>query len=287
MRRLATKRFGESRLLPFTVLVVSLLLYPVNARSEGPPTKSSPLNIAPRITKTAFESNYGKLALAFEPNRGQADSHVKYLARGPGYTLALSPTQASLVLTHMTAPVFSDEGVDLIETPASQLEMPKTESHAITLTMLGANRAPRIEGIEKLLGISNYFLGNDRSRWRSDIPNYSKVRYSSVYPGVDLVYYGTQGHLEYDFVVAPHANPGAIRFALDGADKVELSPFGDLVMHAGRDQLSLRKPLIFQEIAGHRREIAGHLKQIDKRTFGFEIVHYDRGSPLIIDPGLV
>ena len=171
---------------------------------------------------------------------------MKYLAHGPGYTLALSPSEATLVLTHVTPP-------PALQTASKRPELksliPKTEARTIGIRMLGANRAPKINGVDKLPGISNYFVGNDRAKWKSNIPNYAKVRYSSVYPGVDLVYYGTQGHLEYDLIVAPQANPGAICFAIDGADQVALEANGDLVMHAGSDRLALRNPSSTRKLA--------------------------------------
>jgi hypothetical protein len=262
---------------------------PVFASSRRP---DSPSKIARRGNSRAsgqatVTKQFAKLPLSFEPNQGQADPGVKYLAHGPGYTLALSPAEATLVLTHPTPPA----GPSKFQAPSKRLDpksiATKATTRTITMRMLGANRAPKIEGVDKQPGISNYFVGNDRAKWRSNIPNYAKVRYSSVYPGIDLVYYGTQGHLEYDLVVAPHRNPGAIRFAIDGADKVALDANGNLVMHAGRDQLALRKPVIYQEIDGKRKEIAGRFKWTDKKTVGFEVASYDRNSALIIDPGLV
>jgi hypothetical protein len=278
-------RLSGSWLCLLALFLFSVLFNPINVRSAPPPAKSRRTNIARRVTKPSIESNYGKLPIAFEPNRGQS-SGVKYLAHGPGYTLALSPTETTIVLTH--APPVAPPN---LQTASKRLD-PKSlvtgaTARTISLRMLGANRAPKINGVGELPGISNYFVGNDRSKWQSNIPNYAKVRYSSVYPGVDLVYYGTQGHLEYDLIVAPQGNPGAIRFAIDGADKVELNANGDLVMHAGRDQLALRKPVIYQEIGGQRKVIAGHFKWGEKKTIGFDLASYDRRRALIIDPGLV
>jgi hypothetical protein len=269
--------------LAATALILGIMI-PSAASPDGPARVAA--ETRHRATSAAAP-RFAKLPLSFEPNQGQADPRVKYLAHGPGYTLALSPAEATLVLTHATPPA----GPPKFQAPSKRLDLKsiatKATTRTITVRMLGANRAPRIDGVDKLPGISNYFVGNDHAKWQSNIPNYAKVRYSSVYPGVDLVYYGTQGQLEYDLIVAPQGNPGAIRFAIDGADEVALEANGDLVMHAGRDQLALRKPVIYQEIAGQRKEIAGRFKWADKKTVGFEIASYDRNRSLIIDPGLV
>lgn len=279
--------FTIRRPLDWAALAATALILGIMIPSAASPDGTARAAAETRHPATsAAAARFAKVPLSFEPNQGQADPRVKYLAHGPGYTLALSPTETTLVLTHATPVV-----PPTLQTPSKRLDpkslVTKATTRTITLRMLGANRAPKINGVDKLPGISNYFVGNDRAKWHSNIPNYAKVRYSSVYPGVDLVYYGTQGHLEYDLIVAPQGNPGAIRFAIDGADKVEVNAMGDLVMHTGRDQLALRKPVIYQKIGGKRKEIAGRFKWGEKKTIGFDLASYDRNYPLVIDPGLV
>jgi hypothetical protein len=147
------------------------------------------------------------LPLRFERNDGQTDARVKFISRGKGYTLFLTPSEAVLRCAR------------------------KSKSEVLRVTMAGANPNTRIEGMNRLPGRSNYFIGNDAKKWRTNIPAYSSVRDHGVYPGIDLVYYGaTRGQLEYDFIVAPGANPRAIKLRFDGSTQLALNPNGDLAV---------------------------------------------------------
>ncbi len=126
------------------------------------------------------------------------------------------------------------------------------------MKLVGANPSPQLTGRDELPGKSNYFIGNDPAKWRTNVPNYAKVKYADVYPGIDLVYYGNQRQLEYDFVVAPGADPRAIRLALDGDEKRRIDGQGDLVLEAEGSELRLHRPVIYQEINGARQRIAGN-----------------------------
>jgi hypothetical protein len=284
---------SASAIRALAMVIVVLAIYRLatpqagSALHQGGNTVSLSTPQHPASVPRSMARNFANLPLAFEPNRGQVAAPVKYVAHGNGYTLALSPTEAKLVLSDVSSSAAASTLRASSKRPNAKSLKPKPEVHEISIRMVGANPAAGIQGVDKLPSVSNYFVGNDRSKWRSNIPNYAKVRYSSVYPGVDLVYYGTQGHLEYDLIVAPHANSDAIRFAIDGADKLDLGANGDLVMRAGSEQLAIRKPVVYQEIGGHRRDVAGHIKRIDTKTFGFELASYDRSHPLIIDPSLV
>jgi hypothetical protein len=136
---------------------------------------------------------------------------------------------------------------------------------------------------DPLPGTVNSFIGNDRSKWRTDVPTFSKMKYEGIYSGVDLIYYGNQRQMEYDFVVAPGADPQAIRFAVSGA-KVRLDSSGDLVMHTSLGDVRHHKPVIYQEIAGVRHEIAGHFVKQSDHEVSFAIANYDRQHTLVIDP---
>ena len=142
-----------------------------------------------------------------------------------------------------------------------------------------------LRGETKLEGHSNYLTGNDRSQWRTNVPHFGKVRYTDVYPGIDLVYYGKEGLLEYDFVVAPGANPGRIRFRMDGARNMKLSPEGDLVLTLNNGETRHRKPIIYQDGAEGRTQIAGGYS-IRGNQVSFKLGEYDRTRPLVIDPVL-
>jgi len=143
--------------------------------------------------KTQVLADYGRLPLSFEVNRGQTGDQVKFVSHGPGFSLFLTPTEAVLALS----------------TPRTLL------TNALHIKLVGANPEPGIRGLEELASKSNYFIGNDPSKWQTDVPNYAKVRYMSVYPGVDLAYYGNQRQLEHDFIVSPGADPCAITLGIN------------------------------------------------------------------------
>ncbi len=248
-------------------------------------------------------SAYGKLPLSFEANQGQTDPHVKFISRGSGYSLFLTPTEAVLALSSSTSRESNvesrnpeAEGAGLLSRPAAANEFLKKRSAAdlqdksalqetvLRMKLLGANPAPKISAVDELPGKSNYFIGNDPKKWRTNVPTYAKVKYQRVYPGVDLVYHGTQGQLEYDFVVAPRADPGAIRLSFEGADRVEVDAQGNLVLHTAAGDLREHKPVVYQEIVGVRQAIAGSYVLRGQREAGFAIARYDTHQPLIIDP---
>jgi hypothetical protein len=161
--------------------------------------------------KARIVENYGKLPLSFEENQGQTDEKVGFLSRGGGYTLFLTPDEAVLALSSPS----QDKGLGERQKDASRVSRPEEQKSAksavIRMKFSGANTAPVISGQERLPGTSNYFIGNDPSKWRTRIPKYAKVRYREVYPGIDLVFYGNQRRLEYDFVVSPGSDPSKIR----------------------------------------------------------------------------
>ncbi len=237
---------------------------------------------------------YARLPLSFEPNRGQTDGRVKFLARGLGYTLFLTSNAA--VLAFSPTP------------PSSQPKPSASPRRVFRLELLGTDPAVPVCGEEALAGESNYFLGNDPRRWQTHIPTYAQVRYHHLYRGVDLVYYGhpaTAGQLEYDFVVEPGANPKAIRLGIEtGKSRVAIDAYGDLVVETDGGEVRLRKPRIYQVqssvvsgqwsvAAGNRQSsitnrqfVDGHYVMKTEKEIGFEVSGYDRSRPLIIDPVL-
>ncbi|MBI3048536.1 MAG: hypothetical protein HYY76_09540 [Acidobacteria bacterium] len=162
---------------------------------------------------------YGRLPLSFEANYGQTDSRVKFLSRGSGYTLFLTSTEAVFILGKAEA----------------------TSETVLRMTVVGANAASAITGLEALPGTVNSFIGGDPSTWRTNIPSYARVKYQNVYPGVDLIYYGNQRRLEYDFVVAPGGDPNAIELAFEGAMDIERDASGDLVVRTAGGDLHMHK----------------------------------------------
>ncbi len=215
--------------------------------------------------------SYGRLPLSFEANRGQADSRVKYLSRGNSSTLFLTSTEAVLALRSGAAAKLPDGS---------------RRSLVLRMKLVGANPAPRIAGTDPLPGKSNYFTGKNPSNWHTDIPHFAKVKYEEIYPGVDLVYYGNQRQLEYDFVVAPGADPHHIALAVDGAEKVYVDSQGDLVLQAAGQEVHWRKPAMYQSLADGWREISGSYVEKANHVIGFAVGPYDASQPLVIDPVL-
>jgi hypothetical protein len=152
------------------------------------------------------------------------------------------------------------------------------------MKLLNANLTPTIVGIEPLPGHSNYFLGNDPNRWHTDVKHYNRVKYQTVYPGIDLVYYGNQRQLEYDFVVAPSANPRAIQLEFEGAEKIDISQDGDLVLQTAMGEIRQHRPTIYQEVEGKRVEVTGKYVLQTEKIIGFELGEYDSSVSLVIDP---
>jgi uncharacterized repeat protein (TIGR01451 family) len=202
---------------------------------------------------------YDQLPLSFEKNQGQHDPMVEFVSRGTGYNLFLTRGEAVLAL----------------------------KDAALRVKLIGAVKQPQISGLERLPGKANYFTGNDPSKWRTSVPTYRKVRYQGVYPGIELVYYGNQKQLEYDFVVSPAADPAAIAMKFDGADSIEIDAQGDLILHIAGREIREHKPVVYQEIDGAQKLVEGHYALKGQAEVGFSIADYDRTKPLIIDPTLV
>ncbi|MDX6288212.1 MAG: hypothetical protein QOH42_11, partial [Blastocatellia bacterium] len=217
------------------------------------------------------------LPLSFEQNLGQWDSRAKFSARGAGYNLFLTANGAVLELRKRKSRSIKTSGETLPETSLARLG----------LNLQGANRNAHFEGVDQLPGHLNYLIGNDRAKWRTDVPTFRAVRYDEVYPGISLTYYGNQRQLEYDFGIAPGADPRTIRLTFDSGVRPRISPEGELILRGPGGEVRQRKPVIYQEIGGQRKLIDGHFALHAGRQVGFEIGWYDRTQPLVIDPTLV
>jgi uncharacterized repeat protein (TIGR01451 family) len=228
---------------------------------------ASPISTSSRLSQQAkpdARAILGRLPLIFEPNRGQADASVKFLAHGAGYSLYLDATSAVLGI------------------PTS-----RSTEQFVRMKLVGGNPAAATTGSDPLPGVSNYFIGNDAQKWHRGIPQFAGVHYASVYPGIDLVFYGNQGHLEYDFKVAPGADPSEAELQFDGASKLELSG-GDLILTGNNKDggLRLKAPQIYQRDGDRHLPVTGRFVLRAASRVGFEIGPYDRSRELIIDPVL-
>jgi hypothetical protein len=219
--------------------------------------------------------NYGSLPLSFEINQGQTHPSVQFAAHGGGYNLFL--TANSAILTLRRPDTSAGHGP-----PASETR------DVVGLQLVGANPLAQAVGQQQLVTKTNYLLGNDPRQWRTNIPNYGRVFYQGVYPGVDEVYYGNnQGLLETDFVVAPGTDPSVIRVAAQAVTGLRLSPEGDLMLGTGGGDVVQNAPVIYQDVNGVRRGVTGRYVLQGGNTFAFQVGAYDRTRPLVIDPVLV
>jgi hypothetical protein len=152
------------------------------------------------------------------------------------------------------------------------------------MQFVGANAQAQISGDAELPGKINYLTGNDPAQWRTGVAMFAKVRVGELYPGVNLVYYGNQQQLEYDFAIAPGANPDVIAIHFDGTDKISVNPQGELILALAGGEIRQPKPVIYQTDGGVRKEIAGGYRLVDAHTVAFAVGQYDRSQPLVIDP---
>jgi uncharacterized repeat protein (TIGR01451 family) len=223
-----------------------------------------------------------KLPLSFEQNVGQLDSRAKFSAHGAGYNLFLTATGAFVKLR-------KNNPASKKRNESSRGLRPDTEtgSALLGLRLQGANVCAVTKGVDELPGHRNYFIGNDPTKWRTNVPAFRAVRYEEIYPGITLTYYGNQRQLEYDFAIAPGADPQTIRLAFDSRVRPRISVEGDLLLRAASGEVRQRKPLIYQEIDGQRQIIEGRFILVGRRQAAFEVGRYDRTRPLVIDPTLV
>lgn len=213
-------------------------------------------------------NTYAQLPLSFEPNLGQSAPAVKFLSRGQGYGLFLTPNQAILLLRQPGA------------RPAT------SQFRKLSLQLLSSNPAATIEAGGRQAGVSNYLLGSNPRRWHRGVPHYAQVRYRDIYPGVDLVYYGRQRQLEYDFVLAPGADPSRIRLQVSGAQHLALDAKGNLFLRLPGGAIQLRRPQVYQKLGERRQWVkARYVLQAGNRI-GFALGRYDRRRALVIDPRL-
>ncbi|MBL8229784.1 MAG: hypothetical protein JNL98_14945 [Bryobacterales bacterium] len=217
-----------------------------------------------------------RLPLYFEPETGKSAHESAFIARGSGFSMMLEAGRA----TFAWVPASKRPPLRVTTSaPAAKLE-----TEMIAMRLEDTREAAQGEGVDLQPGYSSYFLGNDPSRWRTQVPHYAKVRFADVYAGIDVVYYGNQRKLEYDFVVKPGGRPSDIRLAWDGVRDIRLDPSGDLILAVNGGEFRQLRPHIYQLIEGKKVEVAGSYRLFEKGRVGFELARYDRKKPLVIDP---
>ena len=243
--------------------------------SISPSTNSAVTQKQPRLHIAA---GYGKLPLAFEPNRGQTDPQVKFLSRAGQRTLWLTNDEAVLAIGR---PKGVGRGGSKPEGTIKQGDM----SAVLRMRFLGAKGNQQIKGEARQPGTVNYLVGKPE-QWRTKIPTYARVRYHSLYPGIDLVFYGNNQELEYDLEVSPGADPGKIKLAIAGADKIRIDAEGNLVLKTSQGEVIQQKPKIYQRNGTTLTAVAGDYVITGKNEIGFRLGSYDRRAAVVIDPVL-
>ena len=210
--------------------------------------------------------------LYFEANRDQISEKFDYLTRAGNLRAYIGSAGAVMSLRGAAQPGLSEDG--------------KESRWNVELTIASADPKAGHRGEKKLPGKVNYFKGS-KAQWKTDIPTYGRVRYKQVLPGIDVAYYGDGRSLEYDFVVSPGADPGAIALKFRGQSGLSLDDNGALVLTTGLGNLVNKKPVVYQEKDGRRRPVEGSYKLLAADTVGFTIGQYDKTAALIIDPEIV
>ncbi len=283
-------RVSSSKTLHAFVLVAIpvLAFFLTLLRSNADPARKAPADTKPAARNVSAKTpggrgaarvleSYAKLPLAFERNMGQSDAQVKYLSRGKGYEVFLTPKEAVLALWQLPHR----------NSPALVRPSDNPKASVLRLQLAGANPSSVVEGMSQLDRKVNYFIGNDPKNWIGGVPSYERVEYKGIYPGVDLAFYGQERRLEYDFVVSPGADPKAIALQLVGSKKTHIDSLGNLVVSIPAGEVSFQKPVIYQTGAnGERREIAGGYQIGKNGQVEFAVAEYDHSRTLVIDPVL-
>jgi len=255
-------------------------LFSVPKPSSAPIASRRP---ATAPAKQAAMRAFANLPLDFEVNRGQAPEGFDFVAHGPGYVLGLSPGIASLSVQRMakhtsTMLTPANFGTEIAE---------RIVWSPLELRLVGSSADATASGVSEQPGRSNYFIGNDPSKWQRQVPHFSRVKMAGVYPGVDLDFYGNPQQLEYDFLVSPQANPKNIRLQVQGASRIHMDNAGNAVLSTPAGEVQLKRPVSYQEIEGVRKPVESKFKLVAGRQLEFELAPYDLSKPLVIDPVLI
>jgi hypothetical protein len=260
------------------VFSVCALFFVTSMRSDRGPSRETPSNLLgsaeSKTPPAKIAEQFGKIPLAFEANIGQASSDVRFLTRAAGATLLLRDQEALLLLP------------DKVVRSKGNSSQGRSNFSMLRIEFAGATKPKSISAQELQAGTSNYLLGNDPARWHTRIPNYGRVRYHSIYPGVDLVFYGNGRQLEHDFIVAPGADYSQIALKLDGAQSISVETNGSAKIETAVGELRLSSPTIYQVSDGQRYPVEGRLHLKEPGLISFEVGPYDKKRPLIIDPVL-
>ena len=287
---------SKGRIYAVCVLVVAAMAAALLAVSHQPRSQQS------RVAKSALSASslsktispaarnrlqtaYATLPLAFEPNQGQTDAQVKYMARGNGYTLFLTNQDAVFAFHSKTSANQLRMRGRAAMAHASGAPVAKEKPPAvIRMRLVGENCSAQITAADRLPGRSNYYLGNDPKKWQTNVSQYARVAYKNIYPGINLAYYGEQNKLEFDFIVAPESSPVSIDFAFSGAKRLATDTSGNLIVSSTAGDVVLHKPVAYQQQNGSRQLVDARFVLKGKDQVSFDLGSYDHSRELVIDP---
>lgn len=279
-------------------IAVCVSLSPLHAKRES----KNAVNGAAKLSQsnnTALKhralANYAALPVSFEANQGQTDPQVKYMARGNGYKLYLTSSQAILRVSgrHGDSDVrdmMMNKRRGAAETKAwikkryGNAHRGSSSQAEVRMNLLGPGAEATLSANEPQHAKLNYFIGKDPAKWLTNVPLYGRVNYSNVYPGIDLAFHGTAQRLEFDYLVSPGADPKPIQVSFEGIDKLQTNESGDLILTTSAGPVELHKPVAYQVKDGVRSDVDARFVIKGHDQIAFAVGAYDHSRELVIDP---
>ena len=241
---------------------------------------------ASTAANSRVRASLASLPLAFEANQGQTDPQVKYMARGNGYTVFLTPNETVFALNSSSSVSRTTAQSVTGKRKTAPKVRKKEVNAAIHMHLVGANARAQIAASDEMPGRSNYFIGNDRSQWHANVAQYARVDYRDVYPGVDMAFHGAQKQLEFDFIVAPGATATPIRLGVTGVNRIATDDSGNLILAASAGDVLLHRPVAYQEKNGSRQPVDARFRLEARNQVSLELGNYDHSRELVIDPSV-
>ncbi|MEO6392992.1 MAG: SBBP repeat-containing protein [Pyrinomonadaceae bacterium] len=261
--KISNPKFYGALVILAGVCLSLVMVSHTKARAAGGNADTDARPERPNNSPLKQTDSFGQMPFIFERNQGQADKTVKFLGRGPGYTLLLTDQGATFKLRQNGQ-------------PASTVKM----------ELVGANAGVKITGSDQLAAKTNYYTGGDPRGWHTGVSNFARVQYHNVYAGIDAVYYAANNDLEYDLIVAPNTDPSVIKLKFTGAEKLSLDQNGNLQIMVNGQVLEQRAPVSYQENNGKREPIESRFALTEGNQVSFVIGAYDHSRPLFVDPAM-
>ncbi|MBF0344039.1 MAG: SBBP repeat-containing protein [Nitrospirae bacterium] len=239
------------------------------------------------VPKDTFSAAYLNLPIRFEENEGQANEKFSYVARGHGYTMFLQPDGIVMAMAPSDVQYKKwDEAIHSIKSPKDMEPPKKQKIDVLSIKFAGSTKIPELIAVDELPGRSNYFHGNVKKKWINGITAYRQVKYMGLYQGIDLVLYGSQKEIEYDFVVQPKADLSKITLKVEGAKSIKTNNDGDIILKTSTGEMLMHKPKIYQVVDGQRKTVNGNYVIKNHQLISFKVDDYDKKLPIVIDPVL-